>query len=251
MARKTKTVLITGASSGIGAATAVLASKSGYDVGIHYNSDLKGAQLVAQMCEQEGAITHMFQGDVSNPEDVERIFEEFDAAFPQMDALVNNAGIVDQPQRVEEMSYERLRRMVDVNLIGAMLVAQQGVLRMSRAFGGDGGVIVNTSSAAARLGSANQYVDYAATKAGLDIFTKGLSDEVAPDGVRVTAIRPGLIETAIHGKGGLPDRCDDLADSVPMKRAGDAEECAHAILFLMGEGASYVTGTTLDVTGGR
>lgn len=250
MARK-KSILITGASSGIGAATAVLASKYGYDIGIHYHSDVKGAQLVAQMCEQEGAITHLFQGDVANPEDVERIFEQFDAAFPQLDALVNNAGIVDKPQRVDEMSYERLRRMVDVNLIGAIMVAQQGVLRMSKAYGGDGGVIVNLGSAAARLGAAGQYVDYAATKAGIDIFTKGLSDEVAGDGVRVVAIRPGLIETAIHAKGGLPDRCDDLAHLVPMQRPGEAEECAHTILFLLGEGASYITGTSVDVSGGR
>lgn len=250
MARK-KSILITGASSGIGAATAVLASKNGYDVGVHYNSDLKGAQIVAQMCEQEGAITHMLQGDVSKPEDITRIFAEYDAAFPQLDALVNNAGIVDHPQRVDEMSYERLRRMVDVNLIAPMLVAKEAVLRMSKQYGGDGGVIVNLGSAAARLGSANQYVDYAATKAGIDIFTKGLSDEVAAEGIRVVAIRPGLIETAIHGKGGLPDRCDDLAHLVPMQRAGDAEECAHAILYLLGEGASYITGTSIDVSGGR
>ncbi|MEM9585375.1 MAG: SDR family oxidoreductase [Pseudomonadota bacterium] len=250
MARK-KSILITGASSGIGAATAVLASKHGYDIGIHYNTDLKGAQLVAQMCEQEGAITHRFQGDLANPSEISRVFTEFDAAFPQLDALVNNAGIVDHPQRVDEMSYERLRRMVDVNLIAPILVAKEAVLRMSKQYGGEGGVIVNTGSAAARLGSANQYVDYAATKAGIDIFTKGLSDEVAAEGIRVVAIRPGLIETAIHGKGGLPDRCDDLAHMVPMKRPGDAEECAHAILYLMGEGASYITGTSVDVSGGR
>ncbi|MEM7471400.1 MAG: SDR family oxidoreductase [Pseudomonadota bacterium] len=250
MARK-KSILITGASSGIGAGTAVLASKYGYDIGIHYNSDLKGAQLVGQMCEQEGAVTHMLQADMSKPEEISRLFSEYDAAFPQLDVLVNNAGIVDVPARVDEMSYERLSRMTQINLIAPMLVAKEAVLRMSTAYGGDGGVIVNTSSAAARLGSANQYVDYAATKAGIDIFTKGLSDEVAAEGIRVVAIRPGLIETAIHAKGGLPDRCDDLSDMVPMKRAGDAEECAHAILFLMGEGASYITGTSIDVSGGR
>lgn len=250
MARK-KSILITGASSGIGAATAVLASKHGYDIGIHYHTDVSGAQLVAQLCEQEGAITHLFQGDVAKPEDVERIFEEFDSAFPRMDALINNAGIVDVAQRVEAMSYERLRRMFDVNLIGAIMVAQQGVLRMSKAFGGEGGVIVNLSSVAARLGAAGQYVDYAATKAGIDIFTKGLSDEVAGDGIRVVAIRPGVIETGIHAKGGQPDRCDELADSIPMLRAGDAEECAHTILFLLSEGASYITGTSVDVSGGR
>ncbi|MEM6408526.1 MAG: SDR family oxidoreductase [Pseudomonadota bacterium] len=250
MARN-KSILITGASSGIGAATAMLASKYGYDIGIHYNSDLKGAQLVGQMCEQEGAVTHMFQADLSRPEEVERLFTEYDAAFPQLNALVNNAGIVDTPSRVDEMSYDRINRMAQINLIAPMLVAKEAVLRMSTAYGGEGGVIVNLSSAAARLGSANQYVDYAATKAGIDIFTKGLSDEVAGEGIRVVAIRPGLIETAIHAKGGLPDRCDDLAHTVPMQRAGDAEECAHAILFLMGEGASYITGTSIDVSGGR
>lgn len=246
-----KSLLITGASSGIGAATAVLASKHGYNIAVHYNSDLKGAQLVAQMCEREGAITHMLQGDLSKPQDVARVFSEFDAAFPKLDGLVNNAGIVDHPQRVDEMSYDRLRRMVDVNLIGPFMVAKEAVLRMSTNYGGDGGVIVNTGSAAARLGSGGQYVDYAATKAGIDIFTKGLSDEVASEGIRVVAIRPGLIETAIHAKGGLPDRCDDLAHNVPMKRPGEADECAHAILFLLGEGASYITGTSVDVSGGR
>lgn len=248
---RTKSLLVTGASSGIGAATATLASKYGYDIGIHYNSDLKGAQLVAQMCEQEGAVTHMFQADLSDPTQVSRLFREYDAAFGSLDGLVNNAGIVDHPQRIDEMSYERLRRMVDVNLVAPILVAKEAVLRMSTKYGGDGGVIVNMSSRAATLGSGNQYVDYAATKAGIDIFTKGLSDEVANEGIRVVAIRPGLIETAIHGKGGLPDRCDDLAHLVPMKRAGEAEEIAHAVLYLLGEGASYVTGTTLDVSGGR
>ena len=250
MARK-KSLLVTGASSGIGAATAMLASKYGYNIGVHYNTDLKGAQLVAQMCEQEGAVTHMLQGDLSNPEDVARVFTAFDAAFPQLDALVNNAGMVDRPQRVDEMSYDRVRRMVDVNLVAPIMVAKEAVLRMSTSYGGEGGVIVNTGSAAARLGSAGQYVDYAATKAGIDIFTKGLSDEVANEGIRVVAIRPGLIETAIHAKGGLPDRCDDLAHQVPMKRPGEAEECAHAILFLLGDGASYITGTSVDVSGGR
>lgn len=250
MARK-KTVLITGASSGIGAATAVLASKHGYDIAIHYNSDLKGAQLVSQMCEQEGATTYMIQGDLAKPDAITRVFEELDAVFPELDALVNNAGVVDTPQRVDEMTPDRLHRMMNINLIAPFLVAKEAVLRMSTAYGGEGGVIINVGSAAARLGSGGQYVDYAASKAGIDIFTKGLSDEVASEGIRVVAIRPGLIETAIHAKGGLPDRCDDLAHLVPMKRPGDAEECAHAILFLMGEGASYITGTSVDVSGGR
>ena len=246
-----KTVLVTGASSGIGAATAVRAAKQGYNVAIHYNSDRPGAVLVSQLCAEEGVEVDLFQADMAKPSDITRLFEAFDTRFSQLDALVNNAGIVDRPQRVDEMSAARLTRMTQINLIAPFLVAKEAVLRMSTAYGGDGGVIVNTGSAAARLGSGGQYVDYAATKAGIDIFTKGLSDEVAAEGIRVVAIRPGLIETAIHGKGGLPERCDDLADTVPMKRAGDAEECARAILFLMGGGASYITGTSLDVSGGR
>ncbi len=249
--RQKKNMLITGASTGIGAATAVLAAKNGYNIGIHYNSDDKGARLVSQLCEDEGAITHIFQGDVAKPEDISRVFTEFDAAFTQLDVLVNNAGIVDNAARVDEMSAERLRRMVDVNLIGAFLVAQEAVLRMSSAYGGEGGAIVNISSAAAKLGAANQYVDYAATKAGIDIFTVGLSQEVATEGIRVNAVRPGIIETAIHAKGGQPDRAEEMAPKVPMQRAGAAEEVAHAILWLSSEAASYVTGTCLDVSGGR
>lgn len=249
--RQKKNMLITGASAGIGAATAVLAAKHGYNIGIHYNSNEKGARLVSQLCEDEGAITHIFQGDVAKPEDISRLFTEFDAAFPQLDALINNAGIVDQPARVDEMSAKRLRRMIDVNLIGAFLVAKEGVLRMSSAYGGEGGAIVNLSSAAAKLGAPNQYVDYAATKAGIDIFTVGLSQEVATEGIRVNAVRPGIIETAIHAKGGLPDRADEMAPKVPMQRSGSAEEVAHAILWLCSEGASYVTGTCIDVSGGR
>lgn len=249
--RKKKNMLITGASTGIGAATAVLAAKNGYNIGIHYNSDEKGARLVSQLCEDEGAITNIFQGDVAKPDDISRVFTEFDAAFPSLDVFVNNAGIVDQPSRVDEMSHARLRRMFDVNLIGAFLAAQEAVLRMSSSYGGEGGAIVNISSAAARLGAANQYVDYAASKAGIDIMTTGLAQEVANEGVRVNAVRPGIIETAIHAKGGQPDRCDDMAPLVPMQRSGSAEEVAHGILWLCSEGASYVTGTHLDITGGR
>lgn len=246
-----KTVLITGASAGIGAATARLAAKHGYNVALHYHTNLKGAQLVAQLAERLGATTCLLQGDMGNPQDVERIFAEFEETFPRLDAVVNNAGQVDVPARVDEMSAERLQRMMNVNLVGPILVAKEAVLRMSTSYGGDGGVIINISSAAARLGSANQYVDYAASKAGINILTKGLSDEVANEGIRVSAIAPGIIETAIHAKGGLPDRADDMAPMVPMKRAGSAEECAEAILFLMSDSASYVTGTVLDVTGGR
>ncbi|MEX0284069.1 MAG: SDR family oxidoreductase [Paracoccaceae bacterium] len=244
-----KTVLITGASAGIGAATARLAASKGYDVAINYNSDQAGAEAVAADVRAAGQRAIVIQADVSDPDQITALYATVDAEFGQLDALVNNAGIVDQSEPVSQMSYERLRRMFDINVIGAILVAKEAVLRMQAQ--GTGGAIVNLSSAAARLGSANQYVDYAASKAAIDIFTKGLSDEVAGDNIRVTAIRPGLIETEIHAKGGQPGRATRLAHQVPMKRSGSAEECADAILYLMSDQASYVTGTVLDVSGGR
>ena len=246
-----KTILITGSSAGIGAATAILAARRGYDVAIHYRADVKAAQLVAHLAEEAGAKTAIFKADVGIPLEVERLFGDFDNTFSSLDGLVNNAGIVDVAARLDEMSAERMARIVNVNLIGAMLVAKEAVLRMSQNFGGDGGSIVTISSAAARLGAAGQYVDYAATKGAIDTFTKGLANEVAREGIRVSAIRPGVIETAIHAKGGEPDRADRLADSIPLGRAGTAEECAEAILFLLSEQSSYVTGTILDVSGGR
>ncbi|NNK78269.1 MAG: SDR family oxidoreductase [Litoreibacter sp.] len=245
------TVLITGASAGIGAATAQLAARAGYDVAIHYNSDRDGAARVAETVEKEGGSALLIQGDVSNSEDISRMFLEFDAQFSRMDALVNNAGIVDRSSRVDQMTPERLERIISVNLTGAILVAKEGVLRMSTAHGGQGGAIVNLSSVAAVLGAANQYVDYAAAKAGIDTLTKGLAHEVATEGVRVNAVRPGIIDTEIHAKGGLPNRAVDLAPLVPMKRAGTAIEVAEAILWLLSDKASYVTGTVLDVSGGR
>jgi glucose 1-dehydrogenase len=246
-----KTVLITGASAGIGAATAIMAARQGYDVAVHYRTDAKAAQLVAHMAEDAGAVTQVFKADVGIPEEVERMFAEFDNKFTSLDALVNNAGMVDVAARLDEMSPERIERIINVNLIGAMLVAKEAVLRMSYTYGGDGGAIVNISSAAARMGAPGQYVDYAASKGAIDTFTKGLAEEVAREGIRVTAIRPGIIETAIHAKGGDPDRAERLASSVPMGRTGSAEECAEAIMFLLSDKASYVTGTILDVSGGR
>ena len=240
--------LITGASAGIGAACAVLAAQRGYDVALTYNSDPAGAKAVAAAAGEAGAKTHVIQCDVADPAAIEAMYATVDAEFGRLDALVNNAGIVDQAARVTQMSHARLRQMFDVNVIGAIEVAQGAVVRMEAA---GKGVIVNVTSAAARLGSANQYVDYASSKAAMDIFTKGLSDEVAAKGIRVMAVAPGLIDTEIHAKGGDPDRAARLAHMVPMARTGSAEEVAKAVLFLLSEEASYITGSTLNVTGGR
>ncbi|MFK7752824.1 MAG: glucose 1-dehydrogenase [Sedimentitalea sp.] len=244
-----KICLITGASAGIGAATARLAATRGYDLVLAYNSDRAGAEAVAAEAKAAGARAEIVQGDVADPDQIETIYGALDSGFGRIDALVNNAGVVDQSQKVTEYTHDRLRRMFDINVIGAVLVAQQAVRRMQAQ--GEGGAIVNISSAAARLGSANQYVDYAASKAAIDIFTKGLSDEVAPDNIRVNGIRPGLIDTEIHAKGGEPGRAERLAHMVPMRRAGSAGEIADAVLYLLSDQASYVTGTTLDVSGGR
>lgn len=240
-------LLITGASAGIGAACARLAAPT-YDIALNYRSDDAGAQAVKADCEAAGARVLICKGDVSKPGDIAAIYSAIDAEFGQLDALVNNAGIVGQTARVTDLTFDRMREMFDVNVIGAILVAKEAVLRMQVQ---GKGAIVNISSAAARLGSANTYVDYAASKAAIDTFTKGLSDEVAAQGIRVNSVRPGLIETEIHAKGGEPGRAQRLAHHVPIQRTGSAEEVARAVLWLLGEEASYVTGTALDVTGGR
>ncbi|MEP1352695.1 MAG: SDR family oxidoreductase [Tateyamaria sp.] len=240
--------LITGASAGIGAASARLAAPD-YDLVLNYRSNQSAAEAVKAEAEALGARAILAPGDVADPEDIAAIYKVVDDGFGRIDVLINNAGIVDQTAKVTEITHARLTRMMNVNVIGAMLVAKEAVMRMQAQ--GDGGAIINISSAAARLGSANQYVDYAASKAAIDIFTKGLSDEVAGDNIRVMSIRPGLIDTEIHAKGGEPGRAQRLAHMVPMKREGSAEEVARAILWLASPEASYVTGSTLDVTGGR
>lgn len=242
-------MLITGASAGIGAACARIAATRGYDLALNYRSDDTGAEAVAADCRASGADVLLCQGDVGDPDAIAAIFAKIDETYGRLDALINNAGVVDQTGKVTDLDHARLTRMFNINVIGAILVAKEAVLRMQA--GGKGGVIVNISSAAARLGSGNQYVHYAASKAAIDTFTKGLSDEVAADNIRVMAIRPGLIETELHAKGGEPGRADRLAHMVPMKRKGSAEEVAMSILWLCSEEASYVTGSTLDVTGGR
>ena len=247
-----KAVLITGASSGVGAATARLAARDGWDVAVHYRSDRAAAEAVAREVAALGQKAVPMQADVANPEDIAGLFAAFDAAFGRLDGLVNNAGIVDVAARVENIGHDRLRRLFDVNVIGPILVAGEAVRRMSTAKGGQGGAIVNVSSVAARLGAAGQYVDYAATKGAIDTFTKGLALEVAGEGIRVTGVRPGLVETPIHGKGGQPDRARTLAPAVvSLKRAASAEEIAEAIVWLLSEKSSYVVGTMLDVDGGR
>ena len=240
--------LITGASSGLGAACGRLAAAE-YDFVLNYRSNQDGARAVQSIIEAAGGKAVLAQGDVSDPDDIAAIYKQLDDSFGRLDVLINNAGIVAQTAKLTQIDHARLTQMMNVNVIGAMLMAKEAVIRMQAQ--GDGGAIINISSAAARLGSGNQYVDYAASKGAIDTFTKGLSDEVAADNIRVVSVRPGLIDTDIHAKGGDPDRARRLAHMVPMKRVGSAEEVARAILWLASPEASYVTGTALDVSGGR
>ena len=243
-------LLITGGSRGIGAATAVLAAQRSWDVAINYTRDAAAAERVAAEVRATGRRALVVQADVSDEAQVLAMFAAVDQ-FGTLGGLVNNAGVVDVPARVDEMSLQRLMRMFAINLSGSFLCAREAVKRMSTRHGGAGGVIVNLSSAAARLGSPGQYVDYAAAKAGIDTFTLGLAREVASEGIRVNAVRPGIIDTDIHASGGLPERARQVAPMVPMQRAGSAGEVAQAIVWLLSEAASYTTGAVLDVSGGR
>ena len=247
-----KTIVITGGSRGIGAATARLAAARGWSVGFSYVSNDKAAQETIAAIEAAGGRAIAVKGDVAKEDDVVRLFDATMAAFGPIRGVVNNAGVIlGPPAPLADVSTERLMMIVAINIVGAMLVAREGVRRMATSRGGTGGSIVNVSSAAARLGGANEYVDYAASKGALDTVTIGLAKECGPLGVRVNAIRPGLIETEIHASGGQPGRAERLGATVPLGRAGHAEEVAEAIVWLLSDASSYTTGALLDVTGGR
>lgn len=243
-------LLVTGGSRGIGAAVCRKAAAQGYDLIINYRSDKQAAEAVAADCRALGAGAEIVRGDTADEEGIAAIFAAVDRLGPLF-GLVNNAGVVDVTARVDEFDRARLDRMFAVNVIGKIRCATEAVKRMSTRHGGKGGVIVNISSMAAVIGSASQYVDYAAAKAAVDTFTVGLSREVATEGIRVNAVRPGIIDTDIHASGGLPNRARDLAPIVPMQRPGTADEVAGSVLYLLSPQASYVTGAILNVSGGR
>ncbi len=246
-----KVLLITGGGRGIGAATARLAARRGYAVAVNYAAHSLAADEVVRAIRAEGGTALSVQADVADEAQVLAMFARVDAKLGRLDALVNNAGVVDVTARLDQMPLARLRRMFDVNLLGSFLCAREAVRRMSPRHGGAGGAIVNLSSAAARIGSPGQYLDYAASKGAIDTFTLGLAREVAAEGIRVNAVRPGIIDTEIHASGGLPDRVRQVAPQVPMQRGGSADEVAQAIVWLLSDEASYTTGALLDVAGGR
>ena len=251
MSEAQKVLLVTGGSRGIGAAVCRLGAKAGYRLAINYASNQAAADALVGDIKAGGGDAFAVKGDVGSEADILAIFEAVDRTWGRLDAFVNNAGIVDAKARVDEMSAARLERMMRINVVGSILCAREAVKRMSTRHGGKGGAIVNISSAAAVLGAPDNYVDYAASKGAIDTFTIGLAREVALEGIRVNAVRPGIIDTDIHASGGQPDRVALIQDSLPMKRAGTADEVAAAILYLLSDAASYTTGAILNVSGGR
>jgi len=246
-----RVLLITGGSRGIGAATARLAARRGYAVAVNYVTNRAAAEAVVAAIEKGGGRAIAVAGDVASAPDVVRMFEAVDQALGRLTALVNNAGTLETQMRLDQMDAARLHRSFAVNVVGSFLCAREAVRRMSTRHGGRGGAIVNVSSGAARFGSPNEYVDYAASKGALDTMTIGLAQEVATEGIRVNAVRPGFIYTDLHARGGEPGRVDRVKQSVPMKRGGQPDEVAQAILWLLSDEASFSTGTFIDVSGGR
>jgi NAD(P)-dependent dehydrogenase (short-subunit alcohol dehydrogenase family) len=244
-------MIVTGGGRGIGAATALLAAARGYAVCVNYVHSRSAAESVVAAIRSSGGEALAVAGDVAVEADVMALFQTVDGQLGKVTALVNNAGILERQMRVEEMDVARLQRVLSTNVIGSFLCAREAVRRMSTRFGGQGGAIVNLSSMAAKLGGPGEYVDYAASKGAIDAMTIGLAKEVADQGIRVNAVRPGVIYTEIHASGGEPGRVERVKDSVPMRRGGSAEEVARAVLWLLSEEASYCTGTFIDVSGGR
>lgn len=251
MSAPARVMLVTGGSRGIGAATCRMAASAGYDVAVNYAGNAEAAADVVDACRSEGVRAIAIRADVADEDAVVAMFDRVDAELGALTVLVNNAGILHEQMRFDEMSIERWREVIDVNVIGAFLCAREAARRMSTRHGGAGGAIVNVSSAASYLGSPGEYVDYAATKAAIDTMTIGLGKELADEGVRVNAVRPGVIHTDIHASGGEPGRVDRVAAGVPMRRGGQPAEVAATILWLAGEGASYITATTVNCSGGR
>lgn len=244
-------LLVTGGSRGIGAATARLAAARGYTVCLTYLNNRAAAEEVVADISEAGGRAFALAADVSSEDEVMRLFEAIDAQVGPISALVNNAGVLEQQMRLDQMDAARLQRIFTTNIVGPFLCAREAVRRMSSRYGGTGGAIVNVSSAAARIGGPGEYIDYAASKGAIDTLTIGLAKEVAAEGIRVNTVRPGVIYTDIHASGGEPQRVDRVKASVPMQRGGQVEEVAQAIVWLLSDEASYITGACLDVTGGR
>jgi NAD(P)-dependent dehydrogenase (short-subunit alcohol dehydrogenase family) len=244
-------LLVTGASRGIGAATALLAARQGWAVAVNYSQNAAAAEAIVKQIKAEGGQAVSIQADVGDEAQIKHLFTQVDTQLGRLTGFVNNAGVLDVALRVDEMGWERLERMMRINVIGAIVCAREAILRMSTKHGGKGGSIVNLSSVAARVGAPGQYVDYAASKGAIDTFNLGLAKEVAAEGIRVNAVRPGIIDTDIHASGGIPDRAKTMAPMIPMLRPGSADEVAQTIVWLLSDSASYVTGANVDVTGGR